>query len=112
MTTKPFPAAVLSSVIASDVLPNGAMAQTEPAQGSITATDGAVATPVAAQDMATPAPEMQSVLDKLAELGAQPLHTLTSLRTLSLYRCAAVIELQPLHKLVSLLELVLLTARA
>ncbi|MBC7740054.1 MAG: alpha/beta hydrolase fold domain-containing protein [Candidatus Saccharibacteria bacterium] len=76
MSTKPFPAAVLSSVIASAVLPGAALAQTEPAQGTITAPDAAVTTPVAAQDMATPAPEMQSVLDKLAELGAKPQHPL------------------------------------
>ncbi len=77
MTTKSIPAAVLSSVIASALLPSAAMAQTEPAQSTITAPDPAVTTPVAVQAMAIPAPEMQSVLDKLAELGAKPLHTLT-----------------------------------
>ena len=77
MTPKVFPAAVLSSVIASAGLPSGAMAQTKPVQETITATDAAATMPAAAQDMATPAPEMQSVLDKLAELGAKPLHTLT-----------------------------------
>ena len=77
MTTKPFTAVVLSSVIASVFVPLTATAQTEPAQATITATDAAVTTPAAAQEMATPAPEMQSVLDKLGELGAKPLHTLT-----------------------------------
>ena len=76
MTTKPFTAVVLSSVIASVFVPLTATAQTEPAQATITVTDSAVTTPAAAQDMATPAPEMQSVLDKLGELGAKPLHTL------------------------------------
>ena len=77
MTTKPFSAVVLSSVIASAFVPITATAQTEPAEGTIAATGAAVTTPAAAQDMATPAPEMQSVLDKLAELSAKQLHTLT-----------------------------------
>ena len=77
MTPKVFPAAVLSSVIASAGLPSGAMAQTKPVQETITATDAAATMPAAAQEMATPAPEMQFVLEKLAELGAKPLHTLT-----------------------------------
>ena len=77
MTSKVFPAAVLSSVIASAGLPSGAMAQTKPVQETITATDAAATMPAAAQEMATPAPEMQFVLEKLAELGAKPLHTLT-----------------------------------
>lgn len=40
-------------------------------------TTGAGTNAEAAQKMATPAPEMKAVLDKLAELGAKPLHTLT-----------------------------------
>lgn len=77
MTTKPLSAVVLSTVIATAVLPFAAMGQTEPAQATTAATDAAVTTSAAAQDMATPALEMQSVLDKLAELGAKPLYTLT-----------------------------------
>lgn len=77
MITKQFPGVVLSTVLSSAVFPLAATAQTEPVQGAIAATPSAVTTPAAAQDMATPAPEMQSVLDNLAELGAKPLHTLT-----------------------------------
>lgn len=77
MTTKPFPAVVLSSAIASAVLPLAAMAQTDPAVATSGETTVANKAEAAAQKMATPAPEMQLVLDKLSELGAQPLHTLT-----------------------------------
>ena len=66
ITTKPFPAAILSSVIASGVLPSAAMAQTEPAQGTITAPDAAVmadkgidagpATDIATIDIVIPGP--------------------------------------------------------
>ena len=69
MSSKSFPAVVLTSVIAAAAFPLAAMAQSEPmAAGS---------TEAAAQEQAAAAPEMQSVLDKLAELGAKPLHTLT-----------------------------------
>ena len=77
MTTKPFSADVLSSAIAVALLPVAATAQTEPAPATIAATDAAATTSAAAQEMAKPAAEMQTVLDKLAELGAKPLHSLT-----------------------------------
>ena len=77
MTAKPFSAVVFSTVIATAVLPFAVMAETKPAPATTAATDTDVAAPVAAQEMAKPAAEMQSVLDKLAELGAKPLHTLT-----------------------------------
>ena len=76
MTIKPFPALVLSSTVAF-ALPFAAMAQTDAAAGTVAATAEPDKSADATQKMATPAPEMQAVLDKLAELGAKPLHTLT-----------------------------------
>lgn len=71
-----FAVAALSALTATALLqPSPSMAQTEAAQdgsGTAASTDAA-----ASQKMAMPAPEMQSVLDKLAELGAKPIHTLT-----------------------------------
>ena len=70
MTTNSFPAALLTTALAAGLLPASTMAQTAaPVAAGTTTSD--------AQKMATPAPEMQTVLDKLAELGAKPLHTLT-----------------------------------
>ena len=63
---------LLSSVL-SVTMPNGAMAQTD--SGTVAKTVGSGA--ATATEMAKPAPEMQAVLDKLAELGAKPLHTLS-----------------------------------
>ena len=65
------------SVLAVPVIaPVAALAQTAPAADTDAAKpdDAGAAT---AAEMAKPAPEMQAVLDKLAELGAKPLHTLT-----------------------------------
>ena len=76
MTTKSFPALVLSSTVAF-ALPFAAMAQTDPAAGGVAATTEAGTVADAAMKMATPAPGMQAVLDKLAALGANPLHTLS-----------------------------------
>ena len=69
-----YPALLLSSAVAL-TLPFAAMAQTDPA--AVTTATTKVGVVDAAPKMATPAPEMQAVLDKLAELGAKPLHTLT-----------------------------------
>ena len=63
---------LLSSVL-SVTMPIGAMAQTD--SGTVAKTVGSGA--ATATEMAKPAPEMQAVLDKLAELGAKPLHTLS-----------------------------------
>ena len=70
MTTNPFPAVLLTTALAASLLPASVNAET-----AVPAAAGSTAS--AAQKMATPAPEMQVVLDKLAELGAKPLHTLT-----------------------------------
>lgn len=76
MTKKMFPALALSSTLAL-ALPFAATAQTTTTSGG-DATTSAAETPAASEtEMATPAPEMQAVLDKLAELGAKPLHTLS-----------------------------------
>ena len=76
MKTKPLPAHVLASTVAF-APPFAAVAQTDAATGTVAATTEASTNAEAAQKMATPAPEMQAVLDKLAALGARPLHTLT-----------------------------------
>lgn len=73
MTPKSISALVLSST-AAFTLPHALMAQTDPSANSVAATNEQG---TAAAKMATPAPEMQTVLDALAELGAKPLHTLT-----------------------------------
>lgn len=76
MTQKSFSALALTSTLAL-ILPLSATAQTTTTAGA-DATTMAVEPPVAPEaKMATPAPEMQAVLDKLAELGAKPLHTLS-----------------------------------
>ena len=76
MKTKPLPAALLASTVAF-APPLAAVAQTDTAAGTLTATTEAGTNAETAQKMATPAPEMQVVLDKLVELGAKPLNTLT-----------------------------------
>ena len=76
MTPNTFTALVLSSVAAL-ALPSATSAQTDPSAGSIAASTDASTVDATAAKMATPAPEMKLVLDKLAELGAKPLHVLT-----------------------------------
>lgn len=76
MTRNLYSALLLSSAVALP-LPFAAMAETDPAAVTTAATTKAGDVAGAAAKMATPAPEMQAVLDKLAELGAKPLHTLT-----------------------------------
>lgn len=76
--TKPsFPGVVLMSAISAVVIPVvgpiHAVAQTT----SDTAAKPVDAGATEGTEMAKPAPEMKAVLDKLAELGAKPLHTLT-----------------------------------
>ena len=76
MTKRSFSALVLTSTIAL-ALPVSAIAQTTTTAG-VDAASAEAATPAASvAEMATQAPEMKSVLDKLAELGAKPLHTLS-----------------------------------
>lgn len=80
LTSKSLPSFVLSSMISvlavSVIAPVAALAQTAPASDTVAPEpdDAGAAT---AAEMAKPAPEMQAVLDKMAELGAKPLHTLT-----------------------------------
>ena len=76
MNKKSFPALIITSAIAL-ALPSATMAQIETATGVDAAATDATTADAAAQKMATPASEMQAVLDKLAELGAKPLHKLT-----------------------------------
>jgi len=76
MKTKPLPALVLASTVAF-ASPFPAVAQTDEAAGTVAVTIESGTKTETAQKMATPAPEMQAVLNKLAELGAKPLHTLT-----------------------------------
>ena len=78
MSKKTFTAVLLSSAVTASLSAIPAAAQTKAAATDDTATAATQnADTETAQKMATPAPEMQSVLDKLAELGAKPLHTLT-----------------------------------
>ena len=76
MIKNQIPIAALSAVIVATA-PLTAMAQSEPAEQIAAAPEVADETISSAAPMAVPAPEMQAVLDKLAELGANPLHTLT-----------------------------------
>ena len=76
MIKNQIPIAALSAVIVATA-PLTAMAQSEPAEQIAAAPEVADETISSAAPMAVPAPEMQAVLDKLAELGAKPLHTLT-----------------------------------
>ena len=76
MTPKSFPAFALSTTVAS-AMPFAVMSQADPAATTAAATTEAGTSADAAQKMTTPAAEMQTVLDKLVELGAKPLHTLT-----------------------------------
>lgn len=76
MKTKPLPALVLASTVAFTP-PFAALAQTDVATEAVAATAAAGTNSETAHEMAKPAPEMQAVLDKLADLGAKPLHTLT-----------------------------------
>lgn len=64
---------VLFSIVGVIAGPMAVMAQTEPVPATLAAKN----TVAAPAQMAKPAPEMQAVLDKLAALGAKPLHTLT-----------------------------------
>lgn len=66
MTPKSFPAPVLPSTVAL-AMPFAALSQV----------DLALSTAAAKTEAGTPAAEMQAVLDKLVELGAKPLHTMT-----------------------------------
>ena len=75
MTPKSLPAFVLSSTVAL-AIPYAATSQVEPSAGTAAATTE-TDTAADANQMAKPAAEMQLVLDKLIELGAKPLHTLT-----------------------------------
>ena len=76
MTTKSFPAVVALST-AAFALPFGATAQTDAAAGTVAAASEAATVADTVPQMAKAAPQMQAVLDKLAALGAKPLHTLT-----------------------------------
>ena len=76
MKTKPLPDLMLASTGAF-ASPIAVVGQTDAAAGTVAARTEPGITAEAAQKMATPTPEMQAVLDKLAELGAKPLHTLT-----------------------------------
>ena len=76
MTPKSFPASALSTTVAL-AMPFAAMSQADQAATTAAATTEAGTSADAAQNMATPAAEMQTVREKLVELGAKPLHTLT-----------------------------------
>ena len=76
MIPKSLPAFALSSVVVL-AMPFAAMSQDDPATSTAVATTEADRSADAALTTATPAAEMQAVLDKLVELGAKPLHTLT-----------------------------------
>ncbi|WP_230426407.1 alpha/beta hydrolase [Paragemmobacter aquarius] len=64
MRFKMLPSVAVTSAVVFAALASGGTAQTKPETGT-------------AQAMATPSPEMQTVLDALKALGAKPLHTLT-----------------------------------
>lgn len=76
MTKKSLPALALASTLAM-ALPFSVTAQTTTTAGADATTAEATTPAAEGAEMATPAPEMKAVLDKLAELGAKPLHTLS-----------------------------------